>query len=107
MHNDFAGATSVETSVDGEAARVTAEAQLARGGTLRLRKYVAYHWAAGTEPGELALRAHRTLDRAAAEGYEAVERAHGERVAAFWARSDVEVDGAPEVQRACASTCSS
>jgi alpha,alpha-trehalose phosphorylase len=100
MHNDFAGATAVKTTVDGEAARVTAEAQLARGGTLRLRKYVAYHWAAGTEPGEMALRAHRTLDRAAAEGYVAVERAHSERVAAFWARSDVEVDGAPEVQRA-------
>ena len=30
-------------------------------------------------------RAHRTLDRAAAEGYDAIERAHSERVAAFWA----------------------
>ena len=100
MHNDFAGAASVETTVDGDAARAVAAAELAAGGSLRLRKYVAYHWAGGTAPGDMAARAHRTLDRAAGAGYDAVEHAHSERVAEFWARSDVEVDGAPEVQRA-------
>jgi len=100
MHNDFDGAASVETSVEGDAARVVAAAALATGGSLRLRKYVAYHWAAGTAPGDMAARAHRTLDRAAAAGYDAVEHAHSERVAAFWERSDIQVDGAPEVQRA-------
>ena len=99
MHNDFAGAASVETTVDGDAARAVAEAELAAGGSLRLRKYVAYHWAGGTAPGDMAARAHRTLDRAAGAGYDAIEHAHSERVAEFWARSDVEVDGAPEVQR--------
>jgi alpha,alpha-trehalose phosphorylase len=100
MHNDFDGARSVTTSVDGEAARVVGGARLAAGGSLRLRKYVAYHWTAEAAPGGMAARAHRTLDRAEREGYEAVERAHSERVEAFWARSDVEVHGAPEVQRA-------
>ena len=100
MHNDFTGAAAVETTVDGDAARVVAEAALVAGGSLRLRKYVAYHWAANTAPGEMAARAHRTLDRAASEGYDAVEQAHSQRVEAFWERSDVEVEGAPEVQRA-------
>ena len=100
MHNDFAGAASVETMVEGDAARTVAEAELATGGSLRLRKYVAYHWSAATAPGDMPARAHRTLDRAAGEGYAAVERAHSERVAAFWERSDVEVEGAPDVQRA-------
>ena len=100
MHNEFAGAASVETSVEGDAARVVAEAALTTGGSLRLRKYVAYHWTAETAAGDMPARAHRTLDRAAAEGYDAIERAHSERVAEFWERSDIEVDGAPEVQRA-------
>ena len=65
MHNDFAGAASVETTVEGDAARVVAQAELSTGGSLRLRKYVAYHWAAGAAPGDMAARAHRTLDRAA------------------------------------------
>ena len=100
MHNEFTGAAAVETTVDGDAARVVAEAALEVGGSLRLRKYVAYHWAADTAPGEMAARAHRTLDRAAGEGYDAVEQAHSQRVEAFWERSDIEVEGAPEVQRA-------
>jgi alpha,alpha-trehalose phosphorylase len=100
MHNDFEGAATVETSVEGEAARSVAVADLGTGGSLRLRKYVAYHWTAAPAPGDMPARAHRTLDRAAGEGYEAVERAHAERVEAFWARSDVQVTGAPEVQRA-------
>jgi alpha,alpha-trehalose phosphorylase len=100
MHNDIDGADRVEASVEGEAARVVAEADLEAGGSLRLRKYVAYHWAADAPPGDLAARAHRTLDRAARDGYEAIERAHSARVDAFWARSDVQVDGAPDVQRA-------
>ena len=100
MHNEFEGAATVETTVDDDAARVVGEAALEAGGVLRLRKYVAYHWTAETAPGDMPARAHRTLDRATGEGYETVERAHSERVEAFWARSDVEVRGAPEVQRA-------
>ncbi len=100
MHNEFSGAASVETSVEGDAARVVADAALTTGGSLRLRKYVAYHWTAETAAGDMPARAHRTLDRAAAEGYDAIERAHAGRVAEFWERSDIEVEGAPDVQRA-------
>ena len=70
MHNDFDGATSVTTTVDGDAARVVADAALETGGSLRLRKYVAYHWTADAAPGHMAARAHRTLDRAEREGYD-------------------------------------
>ena len=96
MHNDFAGAGSVETTAAGS----VAQAELEPGGALRLRKYVAYHWAAGAPAGELGARTHRTLDRAERDGYDAIEAAHTRHVEAFWQRSDVEIEGAPEVQRA-------
>ena len=40
---------------------------LAAGDSLRLRKYVAYHWAAEAPRGDLLARAERTLDRARRE----------------------------------------
>ena len=100
IEHDIEGAETVEASVEGEAAEVVARAGLEAGGTLRLRKYVAYHWAAEADAGALAARVNRTLDHAAGNGYDAIEAAHGARVAAFWERGDVEVAGAPEVQRA-------
>ena len=96
MHNEFAGADSVETTV----ASSVAQAELEAGGTLRLRKYVAYHWADSAPAGELGARAHRTLDRAQRDGYDAIEAAHARHVEAFWSRSDVVIDGAPDVRRA-------
>ena len=91
---------TVETSALGDGAQVVVHAELGAGEALRLRKYVAYHWAAGAAAGELLWRADRTLDRARRAGYERVELAHAARVADFWRRSDVRIDGAPDLQRA-------
>ena len=66
---------------------------------LRLEKFAAYHWADAEREG-LAERARGTLDRAARAGYDRVERAHRRRVNAFWRRSDVVIEGAPEIQKA-------
>jgi alpha,alpha-trehalose phosphorylase len=79
-----------------DAAQVVVEAELAAGESLRLSKFVAYHWGAVADP-ELV---ERTLDRAAAAGYEAVEAEHREVVADFWERSDVAIEGDPDVQQA-------
>src|SRR5215218_8620829 len=87
-------------TAEGDGARVVVEAALAAGESLRLSKFVAYHWAAGAPQGDLAARAERTLDRAVAAGYDAIEDAHSGVVDEFWRRSDVQVDGDPAVQQA-------
>jgi alpha,alpha-trehalose phosphorylase len=83
-----------DADAEGDGAHVVVLAELAAGESLRLSKYVAYHWGAGA----LATRAERTLDRAAAIGYDAIEAEHGRHVADFWRRSDIELEGAPDVQ---------
>jgi alpha,alpha-trehalose phosphorylase len=91
---------TVETTAEGDGAAVVVHTELAAGEALRVRKYVAYHWAAAAPAGDLAARAGRTLDRARRAGYERVELAHASRVADFWRRSDIQLDGAPELQAA-------
>ena len=96
MEHEIEGARSVEAYAEGDGARVVVLADLEPGEQVSLSKYVAYHWAGG----ELGGRVDRTLDRAALDGYERIEREHARHVAAFWERSDVEIEGAPDVQRA-------
>ena len=90
-------AAAVSAADDG--AGVVLEAELRPGETLRMTKFVAYHWAEQAPAGDLLARVDRTLDRADRHGYEAVEAMHRRRVDEFWARSDVELSGVPELQR--------
>jgi alpha,alpha-trehalose phosphorylase len=100
-HAIVAGGTmAVRTEAAGDAARVELSGDLRPGEPLRISKFLAYHWAPDAAPGELLARVRRTLDRAVRDGYDRAEAAHTRHVAAFWERSDVEVEGAPEVQRA-------
>jgi alpha,alpha-trehalose phosphorylase len=91
---------TVAVTAIGDRAQVVVQAELAAGEALRLEKLAAYHWAADAPPGDLAARVHRTLDRAVDAGYTAIERRHSGHVEAFWERSDVRIDGAPELQQA-------
>ena len=93
------GAAWLDAEAAGEGARVVYGAMLAPGGCLRLEKFAAYHWADAERDG-LAARAEDTLERAARAGYDRVERAHRRRVNAFWRRSDVVIEGQPEIQKA-------
>jgi alpha,alpha-trehalose phosphorylase len=88
----------VSTTAAGDGAQVVVLADLDAGESLRLSKFLAYHWARGAR--DLVARVDRTLDRAMADGYERVEREHAAHVAEFWRRSDVEIEGAPELQQA-------
>ncbi len=92
--------TVTEASAGGDHATVHVLADLEPGQSLRVSKFAAYHWAGAEERGRLAQRVHRSLDRARRHGYPAVEDAHARHVERFWDRSDVEVEGAPEVQLA-------
>jgi alpha,alpha-trehalose phosphorylase len=90
---------AVRATAEADGASVVVAADLEAGRALCLSKYVAYHWD-DAAADDLAARVDRTLDRAASDGYEAVERAHRRHVADFWRRSDVEIDGGPELQQA-------
>jgi alpha,alpha-trehalose phosphorylase len=97
---DAACPVTVRAEAEGDGARVVVLADLDAGESVRVSKFVAYHWAAEAAPGDLAARVGRTLDRAAADGYDMVEFDHRAHVEAFWRRSDVEIEGAPDLQQA-------
>ena len=99
MDHKVTGAERLTAEAEGDGARVVFGATLAPGGIVRLEKLVAYHWGDAARE-DLATRAEGTLDRAARAGYDRVERAHRRRVNAFWRRSDVVIEGAPEIQKA-------
>jgi alpha,alpha-trehalose phosphorylase len=99
-HIDAPGPVSVDVRAAGDGAKLVVLADLQPCEPLRLSKYVAYHWVAKAPAGDLAARVDRTLDRAAGDGYDMIEFDHRRHVEQFWARSDVELDGAPDLQQA-------
>ena len=70
------------------------------GRSVRLEKLVAVHTSRGVPARELADRCTRTLDRASERGVPALHEEHARTWERFWAESDVEVDGQPDVQQA-------
>ena len=67
---------------------------------MRLVKYAAYHTSRGVPARELVSRCRRTLDRALTTGLEQHVEEQRDWFDGFWERSDVEVDGPPEIQQA-------
>jgi alpha,alpha-trehalose phosphorylase len=98
-HVESKAAVTIDASAEGDSARVVVLADLVPGASLRLSKYVAYQWAAQAPAGDLVARVDRTLDRAGGQGYDAIEKTHCRHVADFWERSDIELTGAPDLQR--------
>ncbi len=74
--------------------------EASRGTVVRLNKLVAVHTSRGVPARELADRCGRTLDRASERGVAALQEEHARTWERFWAESDVEVDGLPDVQQA-------
>ena len=94
--NNFSRRVHVEEDTAKVVYRVDAEP----GQTISITKTVAYHTSRGVPPRELVDRCNRTLDRAEQQG---VEEQFSDQCAwldGFWERSDVEVEGQPEVQQA-------
>ncbi|MCC5949097.1 MAG: glycoside hydrolase family 65 protein [Nitriliruptoraceae bacterium] len=67
---------------------------------IRITKFFSYHTSRSVPPPELIDRCSRTLDRALADGYGALESSQREYLTDFWARADVQVDGPRRVQQA-------
>jgi alpha,alpha-trehalose phosphorylase len=66
----------------------------------RITKYLAYHTSRSAPPAELVDRAERTLDRAKKDGFAELLAGQRKYLDDFWARSDVEIHGAPPLQQA-------
>ena len=90
----------VRTQVDEDLAKHVFRVHAQPGRPIRLTKTVAYHTSRGVPSRELVDRCRRTLDRAKEVGVEGQVAAQRAWLDDFWARSDVEVVGRPEVQQA-------
>jgi alpha,alpha-trehalose phosphorylase len=67
---------------------------------IRVTKLISYHTAHTVPARELCDRAERTLQRAIEIGVPALMAQQGEWLDDFWRRSDVEVEGQPQLQQA-------
>lgn len=66
---------------------------------VHLAKLLAYHWSGECDVEELCARAERTLDRNLEIGEQRLFEEQEERLADFWSRSDVEIEGDPAIQQ--------
>jgi alpha,alpha-trehalose phosphorylase len=85
---------------DDDLAKMTFRIDAEPGQPIVLTKLVSYHTSRGVPSRELLDRCRRTLDRAHDEGLDKQFDDQRAWLDAFWARSDVEIPGQPEVQQA-------
>lgn len=89
-----------QVQVDDDVAKLTYRIDAEPGKRVVLTKFVAYHTSRGIPARELVDRCRRTLDRANNQGYRSLLDDQRSWLAAFWERSDVEVEGQPQLQQA-------
>ncbi|MBO0979920.1 glycoside hydrolase family 65 protein [Microbacterium sp. SD291] len=94
--NDYDARTLIEPDIAKNVFRVQARA----GVPISITKLVSYHTSRGVTPRELVDRCRRSLDRVAVEGVETQFQRQREWLAAFWERSDVQIEGHDDLQQA-------
>ena len=87
-------------SADEDTGKMVYRVDAEPGRTITVTKIVSYHSSRGVPVRELVDRCRRTLDRVARQGVELQYSDQRQWLDEFWARSDVEVAGQPEVQQA-------
>jgi alpha,alpha-trehalose phosphorylase len=90
----------VRTQVEEDLAKHVFRVRAEPGRPIRLTKVVSYHTSRGVPARELIDRCRRTLDRVSETGTEVQVLLQRRWLDDFWARSDVEVEGRPEIQQA-------
>ncbi len=90
-------ALSAESGEDN--ARLTVSAHVPRGKRLRLVKFVAYGWSSVRSAPALRSQVEGALASGLDHGWEGLAAAQRRYLADFWRRSDVELQGDPEVQQ--------
>jgi alpha,alpha-trehalose phosphorylase len=88
------------SSIEDDLAKHVYRVQAKAGQPIRLTKNIVYHTSRGVPARELADRCDRTLDRAHAETVEETFAKQRAWMDDYWARSDVEIAGQPEIQQA-------
>ncbi|KQQ65983.1 glycoside hydrolase family 65 protein [Microbacterium sp. Leaf320] len=94
--NDYTSRTLIEEDISKNVFRVQAKA----GVPISVTKLVSYHTSRGVPARELVDRCRRSLDRVAFEGVQAQFDRQAEWLAAFWARSDVQIGEHDDIQQA-------
>ncbi|MCT9820979.1 glycoside hydrolase family 65 protein [Microbacterium sp. W1N] len=94
--NEYSARTLVEPDIAKNVFRVQAKA----GVPISVTKLVSYHTSRGVPARELVDRGRRTLDRVRAEGVQVQYDRQAAWCAAFWERSDVEIEGHDDLQQA-------
>jgi alpha,alpha-trehalose phosphorylase len=88
------------SSIDDDLAKHIYRVQARRGMPIRITKTMSYHTARKVPARELADRCDRTLDRAREIGVAELFAQQRAWLDAYWTRSDVEIEGEPELQQA-------
>ena len=96
------GPEGTESSAEaaGDLGRLTVTCDVDAGGTLRLVKFLAYGWSAGRSRPAMLDQVEAALAEARHTGWDGLVAAQREALDDFWTRSDVELDGDPELQQA-------
>jgi alpha,alpha-trehalose phosphorylase len=91
---------SIESSVEADEGRVVFFLDAEPGVPTCVTKLLGYHHADHAPAGDLVRRVHRTLDRAAVDGFERIAAVQRERLDSFWRQSDIEIEGPEDIQQA-------
>ncbi len=89
-----------ESHVEEDEGRVVFYLDAERGVPARIAKILCYHHDARASATDLARRVHRTLDRGLSDGFDRIAEVQRERLDFYWARSDIEIGGPPDIQQA-------
>ena len=90
----------IDTDVVENVGRVTIAADVPKGGTLRVLKFLAYGWSAHRTLPSVRAQVLGSLAEARHTGWQGLCDAQREYLDRFWTRADVEIDGDPELQQA-------
>ncbi|MEU6280929.1 glycosyl hydrolase family 65 protein [Streptomyces sp. NPDC047028] len=92
--------TTTRSESGDDVARLTVTSVLEPGQTLRVEKVVAHGWSGGRSLPAMADQVDAALAAAAHDGWEGLLADQRDFLDDFWARADVEVDGAEDIQQA-------
>lgn len=90
----------VKSESSEDQARLTITIRLAPGQKLRLAKFVAYGWSSERSVQALRSQVEGALAAGVAHGWQGLATAQRKYLSNFWATSDVELQGDPEIQLA-------
>ncbi|RJQ79333.1 glycoside hydrolase family 65 protein [Amycolatopsis panacis] len=85
---------------EGDLARLTAAVDVRKGGRLRITKFLAYGWSAQRSVPALRAQVEAALAGGRQTGWKGLIAEQRQFLDDFWATSDIEIDGDPELQQA-------